>query len=411
MGSEQSSQSSKSQNILKSGSKMKEHQRARSASPGPSISSDSDIPYISYTVNRPIGDSPKLSSKSPAHSLRASATPSPRSSPKAPRPKSYAGSSSGHDIVVVKEGAPSMDTLETDAELIRLQKIPSFHPIMRGALNIPNTTIHDPEVLDKLDYQCILRLCQRYQDHLKMCAETVSTEQNALIQRIREVKVVNLARQINLEVDGDDVQELKMDDLIEMHEQEQDVELESSDPVQSEDRMTVGNLTKSLSLIVTGLQILENTDSNKDQSDTKSCSHHVVELVLIKAVEAQSPYIGVMWKFREVLSSSFDSISELHLLPIVLKYLPDVTLINNPPLIVTLMFYFIDFAINTLTNMLTERQKKFVKYAEQLSKVTEISNNLQKCQTGLKDVIKNMETLNNMLPPEERLEPFVMVTG
>ncbi|GFW28068.1 BLOC-1-related complex subunit 5 [Trichonephila clavipes] len=257
MGSEQSSQSSKSQNILKSGSKMKEHQRARSASPGPSISSDSDIPYISYTVNRPIGDSPKLSSKSPAHSLRASATPSPRSSPKAPRPKSYAGSSSGHDIVVVKEGAPSMDTLETDAELIRLQKIPSFHPIMRGALNIPNTTIHDPEVLDKLDYQCILRLCQRYQDHLKMCAETVSTEQNALIQRIREI----------------------------------------------------------------------------------------------------------------------------------------------------------DFAINTLTNMLTERQKKFVKYAEQLSKVTEISNNLQKCQTGLKDVIKNMETLNNMLPPEERLEPFVMVTG
>ncbi|GBN37611.1 BLOC-1-related complex subunit 5 [Araneus ventricosus] len=255
MGSEQSSQSSKVQNVVKSGTKIKEHQRARSSSPGPSISSDSDIPYISYTVNRPIGDSPKLPSKSPAHSLRASATPSPRSSPKAPRPKSYAGSSSGHDIIVVKEGAPSMDTLETDAELIRIQKIPTFLPIMRGALNIP--TIHDPEVLDKLDYQCILRLCQRYQDHLKMCAEIVSTEQNALTQRIREI----------------------------------------------------------------------------------------------------------------------------------------------------------DFAITTLTNMLTERQKKFAKYAEQLGKVQEISNNLQRCQTGLKDIIKNMETLNNLLPPEERLEPFVMVTG
>lgn len=71
----------------------------------------------------------------------------------------------------------------------------------------------------------------------------------------------------------------------------------------------------------------------------------------------------------------------------------------------------IDFAITTLTNMLTERQKKFVKYAEQLGKVQEISSNLQKCQSGLKDVIKSMEMLNDMLPPEERLEPFVMVTG
>ncbi|GIX70024.1 BLOC-1-related complex subunit 5 [Caerostris extrusa] len=185
MGSEQSTHTPKAPNILRSGSKTKEHQGARSSSPGPSISSDSDIPYISYTVNRPIGDSPKLSSKSPAHSLRASSTPSPRSSPKAPRPKSYAGSSSGHDIVVVKEGAPSMDTLETDTELVRLQKIPTFHPIMRAALNIQ--TIHDPEVLDKLDYQCILRLCQRYQDHLKTCSEIVSTEQNVLTQRIREI--------------------------------------------------------------------------------------------------------------------------------------------------------------------------------------------------------------------------------
>lgn len=60
---------------------------------------------------------------------------------------------------------------------------------------------------------------------------------------------------------------------------------------------------------------------------------------------------------------------------------------------------------------MSERQKKFVKYAEQFGKVQEISSNLQKCQAGLKDVIKDMEVLNNMLPPEERLEPFVMVTG
>lgn len=58
MGSEQSSQSDRSSSIMKSGGKLKEHQRTRSSSPGPSISSDSDIPYISYTVNRPIGGKP-----------------------------------------------------------------------------------------------------------------------------------------------------------------------------------------------------------------------------------------------------------------------------------------------------------------------------------------------------------------
>ncbi|GFU96018.1 hypothetical protein TNCV_4218681, partial [Trichonephila clavipes] len=59
-------------------------------------------------------------------------------------------------------------------------------------------------------------------------------------------------------VDSDDVQELPdshnqeltMDELIDMHEQEQGIEEpESSDPVQSEDRMMVGNLTEAFGLI------------------------------------------------------------------------------------------------------------------------------------------------------------------
>ncbi|GFY34708.1 hypothetical protein TNCV_4701891 [Trichonephila clavipes] len=75
-------------------------------------------------------------------------------------------------------------------------------------------------------------------------------------------EVADLARQINLEVKNNDVQELldshnqelAMDELIEIHEQEQDIEeLESLDQVQSEDRMTVGNLTKGVNLIENGL--------------------------------------------------------------------------------------------------------------------------------------------------------------
>ncbi|GBP34031.1 hypothetical protein EVAR_94043_1 [Eumeta japonica] len=70
--------------------------------------------------------------------------------------------------------------------------------------------------------------------------------------------VVKLGRQINLEVDSDDVQELldsynqkfTIDELIKMHEQEDNTEnLDSLDPVQLENQITVGNLTEDLSSI------------------------------------------------------------------------------------------------------------------------------------------------------------------
>ncbi|GFX69077.1 hypothetical protein TNCV_4945771 [Trichonephila clavipes] len=76
-------------------------------------------------------------------------------------------------------------------------------------------------------------------------------------------EVVDITRQINSEVESDDVQELldsrnqelTMNELIEMHEQEQDIEeLESVDPFQPEDRTTVDNLT-GLRLIEKGFQI------------------------------------------------------------------------------------------------------------------------------------------------------------
>lgn len=254
MGSEHSHQSASNSHRNNSSNIPDAHHTIRSSSPRPSISSDSDIPYVSYTVNRPIGDSPKLPMKSPAHSLRTK-TPSPRSSPRTPRPKSYAGSTSGHDIIIVQPGIQIQETLESDSELLKLQTIPTFLPIMRGALNIP--TVRDPEVLDKLDPQGVFQLCLRYQDHLRYCAEAVSIEQNALAGRIREV----------------------------------------------------------------------------------------------------------------------------------------------------------DFAIATLMGLITERQKKFAKYAEQLGKVNEISSTLKRCQTALAETLESMETLNAMLPSEDRLEPFVMVTG
>ncbi|GFV33153.1 uncharacterized protein TNCV_2768711 [Trichonephila clavipes] len=71
-------------------------------------------------------------------------------------------------------------------------------------------------------------------------------------------EVISLARQINLEVNSYSIQELldscnqklTINKPIEMHEQERDIEeLKVLDPVQAEDRITVGNLTECLSLI------------------------------------------------------------------------------------------------------------------------------------------------------------------
>ncbi|GFU54690.1 tigger transposable element-derived protein 1 [Trichonephila clavipes] len=100
------------------------------------------------------------------------------------------------------------------------------------------------------------------------------TSQTESVPELNEIghgneEVVDLARQTNSEVDSDDVQELlnshnqelKMDDLIEMHEQD----IEFLDPVQSVDRMTIGNLSEALSLIGKGLQILENINFNEER--------------------------------------------------------------------------------------------------------------------------------------------------
>ncbi|GFX84522.1 hypothetical protein TNCV_560371 [Trichonephila clavipes] len=88
---------------------------------------------------------------------------------------------------------------------------------------------------------------------------------------IKEKDVRNCpAGQIILEVDSGDVQklvdshnqELTIDELIEQ--QDQGIE-ESLDPIKSEDRMVVGNLTEGPNLKEKGLQMLENTDFNEER--------------------------------------------------------------------------------------------------------------------------------------------------
>ncbi|XP_069972736.1 BLOC-1-related complex subunit 5 [Penaeus vannamei] len=221
--------------------------RPTSTSPRPSICSDSDLPYIPYTVNRPIGDSPKHTNRG-VRGLRAGG-----GSPRRSRRRQQQHLQRPQEVVVVREA--SANTQGLDPELARLQSIPTFLPIMRGALTAPSA--RDPEVLERLDSAALVALCRRYQAHLHATASATSQHQDLLSGKIREV----------------------------------------------------------------------------------------------------------------------------------------------------------DSTVSGLVTQVTERQRNFARYAEKLNQVNEISHALSRCHASLNLILESLETLNNSLPIQDRLEPFVWTTG
>ena len=69
-------------------------------------------------------------------------------------------------------------------------------------------------------------------------------------------------------------------------------------------------------------------------------------------------------------------------------------------------------ALLIVTENLSEKQKLHSIHAEEFKQsVKQISKSLTKCHLLLNENLEQLETLNNMLPPSERLEPFVWTTG
>ncbi|XP_023933720.1 BLOC-1-related complex subunit 5 isoform X1 [Bicyclus anynana] len=144
-------------------------------SPGASMCSDSELPYISYTVDRPIGDSPKASGKNQRSADNKKSLLQRRQLSLQARKNKRA-----RDIVVVK---PATDT-QLDEDIRRLQEIPTFLPIMRGTLGLPGA--RDPEVLEGLDYRPWVRMATRVQAHLAACAHPLAAEESSLANKIKE---------------------------------------------------------------------------------------------------------------------------------------------------------------------------------------------------------------------------------
>ena len=72
----------------------------------------------------------------------------------------------------------------------------------------------------------------------------------------------------------------------------------------------------------------------------------------------------------------------------------------------------VDQKVLLVTENMSGKQKLHSNHAEQLKQsVKEISKSLTKCHLLLNENLEQLETLNNMLPPSERLEPFVWTTG
>ncbi|XP_026469588.1 BLOC-1-related complex subunit 5-like [Ctenocephalides felis] len=185
--------------IAASGCEAAKMERPTSISPGPSVCSDADLPYISYTVNRPIGDSPKLKNKNLKQPLMTRSrstglgknknqTQGGKYSSNSKQPPASASAALGratkaHNIVVVKSGA-AQGGPESDPDIQRLQSIPMFLPVMRGTLNLPSH--RDPEVLERLQPAPLRALCLKMQAHYATRANDVATEQNNIVQKIKE---------------------------------------------------------------------------------------------------------------------------------------------------------------------------------------------------------------------------------
>lgn len=151
-----------------------------------SVCSDSEVPYVSYTVSKPIGESPKKKSSNSKYKFT---NLSQRSASTSSKPSYFSRKTKANTLVVVNKIPPQRGEIQPDSELVRLAKIPTFLPVMRASLSVKkgSSVAKDPDILEKLDPRGFMAITQRYQSHLKHCAGVVSTDQAEICKKIRDI--------------------------------------------------------------------------------------------------------------------------------------------------------------------------------------------------------------------------------
>jgi hypothetical protein len=147
-----------------------------------SVCSDTDQPFVSYTVNKPIGDSPKKT---------APKTRSKFSSPRLSRTQSRLAKSTLNTLVTVNNLKISNE-IKYDEDLIRLQEIPVFLPILQEKDK-------NNDILSRLDPGALNGLLQSYQDHMRTVAARTAAEQGYINKKIREIETDVVAVTNNLQ--------------------------------------------------------------------------------------------------------------------------------------------------------------------------------------------------------------------
>ncbi len=66
----------------------------------------------------------------------------------------------------------------------------------------------------------------------------------------------------------------------------------------------------------------------------------------------------------------------------------------------------IDYAVATLANFISERQKQCAKHASEIHRVREINAQLKKLIAALQQMVPTVQELNEQLPKSERLPPL-----
>uniref|UniRef100_A0A0K0CU64 BLOC-1-related complex subunit 5 n=1 Tax=Angiostrongylus cantonensis TaxID=6313 RepID=A0A0K0CU64_ANGCA len=88
-------------------------------------------------------------------------------------------------IVVINSGNAKVESLEDDEVYKRFQDIPRFLPILRHSIGKKDVSPSDNH--HRMSSRPLYRMASRFQNHLKLCAKAVTSDQNQIVTAIKSV--------------------------------------------------------------------------------------------------------------------------------------------------------------------------------------------------------------------------------